>query len=207
MKVIVLILVVLVAISLYVRADWEKPSFCHELDCPMYETIVEQGDYTIRKYKSSRWVSTVVQDAHFHTAAYKGFMRLLKYLTGGNLDKKDIEMTTPVHTKIIQDKTSGKQNFTISFYLPYEYQTQEHVPEPLTDSGVFISTMPEHKVAVWEFGGFILRENDYSVRAALLRNKLDDDAVAYHSESLEVCGYDSPTTMHDRHNEVWILLK
>ena len=50
--------------------------------------------------------------------------KLFKYIDGNNVDNKKISMTTPVVTFVhpSHDFKSAEKNYTISFYLPQQFQ-------------------------------------------------------------------------------------
>jgi hypothetical protein len=46
-------------------ASWNKPWFCHELDCPEYEVVenLTSIGVELRRYAPSRWVQTTIENA------------------------------------------------------------------------------------------------------------------------------------------------
>lgn len=190
-------------------AEWEKPWFCHELDCPIYSVISHNDNYTIREYKAAKWVSTKVQSVDFRIATTKGFWRLMNYISGNNVQKKTVEMATPVHFQFESSRSKFVySNLTMSFYLPYEYQEGEiMIPDPIPGGNVAIVNLPQTKVAVLEFGGFVLTEKDIEARMQRLRSHLEFDGLDYAKESVMVTQYDPPFRFKNRHNEIWIKLQ
>merc|ERR1719209_1450451 len=84
----------------FVAGDWSPPKFCRGNDCPKFTILNKTENYEVRKYESSRWASTTVQNLHDLNGAMRtGFMRLFNYITGNNEKGEKIAMTCPVRTK------------------------------------------------------------------------------------------------------------
>merc|ERR1711893_211906 len=60
------------------QPPWSPPSFCNDLDCPKFKTLYShpKGEYFIRQYEKSYWVSTTVLDIDYQPAVSIGFRRL-----------------------------------------------------------------------------------------------------------------------------------
>lgn len=55
---------------------WEKPWFCHELDCPQYEVVenLTSIGVELRRYAPSQWVETTIENATNPTGAVPGVL-------------------------------------------------------------------------------------------------------------------------------------
>jgi hypothetical protein len=185
----------------------DKPWFCHDLDCPIFELKETVGDYyEIREYPETRWVSTVESGIKFELALAKGFATLYRYIDGKNEDEKKINMGAPVVTRIkpVNGFRGSEQNYTIAFYLPEEFQKTDP-PKP-TIEGVEIIQIPGSTVYVAQFGGFATEGSVLSTAAATLE-KLKKHKVDVEESFFYFGQYDTPTRIKNRHNEVWFAPK
>ena len=67
--------------------SWEKPPFCLENDCPVYELLEDFGDYERRRYPSATWVSTTYEASSLEEAdemSSVAFNKLFNYIDGQN---------------------------------------------------------------------------------------------------------------------------
>ena len=72
----------------------------------------------------SRLIETYFEGTQFDIAQNKGFEILFDYISGENEEKIEIDMTTPVLTFVQPgDGPNCASLFTVSFFVPYEYQT------------------------------------------------------------------------------------
>jgi hypothetical protein len=198
-----------------------------ELTELLEHNTIEKGDgYEVRVYPSSKWVCTKEYDVdpindpmndwqeNFNnnpflamsssdwkdTPSSKMFKTLYKYLIGLNEDNKEIEMTRPVINKMIPQRRTRKYDEEMCFWLGLDYDRRE-APRP-SDRKVNIKELDEMTFYVRQFGGFSLSHEDiakeYNQLKFDLRGKLYDDTIFYS------VGYNSPFTMENRRNEIWI---
>uniref|UniRef100_A0A7S3VGJ2 SOUL heme-binding protein n=1 Tax=Dunaliella tertiolecta TaxID=3047 RepID=A0A7S3VGJ2_DUNTE len=180
----------------------EKPAFCRDLDCPIYEVLKTlDGGVELRKYSSGQWVSTDISGVSYKDAMRKGFMTLFGYISGANADGRKIEMTAPVKTKLKPGPGPLCQEFTVSFYLPYEYQGGG-APKP-SEKGVYLENTPSFEVFVHSYGGFS-SEQSIIEEAGKVISELDKAGEKYETSTWIAAGYDAPFRLTDRHNEIWI---
>jgi hypothetical protein len=135
------------------------------------------------------------------TANGDGFQASFDYISGANADSVKIPMTAPVISR-----SNDSYNWNIGFFVPASlYPTLNHIPAPLPNSSLSIVPLPLTTFAVLEFGGFA-QESDFVTNAATLRGFLARDNVQVaNDEWNEVwCQFDSPFTIFNRHNQVWI---
>ena len=111
-------------------------------------------------------------------------------------------MTAPVATKVVPGAGPNcESTFTVSFYIPEEYQEK---PVPPKNSDVFIEQFPEMTVYVSQFGGFA-KDETFIEEARKLSEKVGESAV--NTEFYYTAGYDSPFKLFNRLNEVWFVKK
>merc|ERR1719369_290773 len=131
------------------------------------------------------------------------FMRLFKYIVGVNEGTDEIDMTRPVITKMSPQKRTGHYDEEMCFWLGPKYNRRTP-PRPL-DRQVQITTVNEMRVYVREYGGFSLSHDDAEKEYEQLKSDLDYEGLDDHDRNLfYVVGYNSPFTLVNRKNEIWI---
>ncbi|XP_040014819.1 heme-binding protein 2 [Xiphias gladius] len=176
--------------------------FCSETkQCLLFDPICRTDEYEVRHYDSVKWVSTDETSFFMEFVAMKAFRRLYEYITGTNDHGKEIEMTAPVVVKMPDKKFWEMGVYTVSFMLPAEYQKRP--PNP-TDNKVYIHDMPEMKVYVRSYGGWMMSTSDQRT-ASSLSNALDLVDAKYKKGFHYAAAYNSPMTIFNRHNEVWFV--
>ena len=105
-----------------------------------HEVLKKDGPIELRKYSELQLVKTVMENNQD-----SGFMRLFRYIDGGNDQNQKIAMTTPVFT------SKGDEKSTMAFVLPAELKPNE-VPVPNLKT-VEVATQPEMIVAVRRYAG------------------------------------------------------
>ncbi|XP_053194882.1 heme-binding protein 2 [Scomber japonicus] len=176
--------------------------FCTETQqCLLFDLICETGDYEVRHYKSVKWVSTKETSFFMEMASMRAFRRLFQYITGANENGKKIDMTAPVLVKMVDKRFWEMGVYTMSFLLPADHQMNP--PKP-TDDKVYIEQMPDTKVYVRSYGGWMTSMSD-SNNAKSLSSALNSVSAEYKRGFHYAAGYNSPMTMFNRHNEVWFV--
>lgn len=194
-----------VFISLTASAVCGTPAaFCNGLDCPKFTLEKKSKEYELRSYPGSAWASTIIVGMDYDKAGSEAFGRLFKYISGANELNKKIDMTAPVINRVIPGAGPAcESNFTVSFFVPFMYQTNP--PKP-TSPDVFISTLPPFEAYVRSFSGFA-HQDEYLQEAATLAEDLSNSTASYHTDFFYTAGYDSPFKPFNRHNEVWYFKK
>jgi len=105
-----------------------------------HEILKKDGSIELRKYPELQLVETVMANNQDN-----GFMRLFRYIDGGNDKKQKIAMTTPVFTS----EQKGKS--TMAFVLPEKIKSSA-VPEPNHQSARRVMR-PEMILAVRRYSG------------------------------------------------------
>jgi len=191
-----------------------------------HNTIDKGDDYEVRVYPASKWVCTKEYDVdpikdpmndwqdNFNNNPFlamsssdwkdlpmnKMFKSLYKYIIGLNEGNVEIPMTRPVINKMDPQRRTRKYDEEMCFWLGQEYDRKEP-PRPL-DRKLDIKELDEMTFYVREYGGFSLSHEDiakeYNQLKFDLRGKLYDDNIFYS------VGYNSPFTLENRRNEIWI---
>ncbi|KAI3359173.1 hypothetical protein L3Q82_002708 [Scortum barcoo] len=161
--------------------------FCFETpQCLLFDRICTADDYEVRRYTSVKWVSTEETSFIMELAAMRAFRRLYDYITGANKNGQKIEMTAPVIVKMPAGKRFWEMGvYRMSFLLPAEHQKKP--PKP-TDEKVFIDEMPEMKVYVKSYGGWLSTTSDRN-NAKELSDTLDLFNAEYRKDFYYGAGY------------------
>ncbi|MCB1277760.1 heme-binding protein [Prosthecobacter sp.] len=122
-----------------------------------YKLIRTDGDFEIREYPELK-IATTSRDAD-----NSSFMRLFRYIDGGNVKKEKIAMTTPVFM------VDGK----MAFVVPEMHK--ENAPAPASDQ-VSVDTMKAQRVAAYRYSGSRSAKSEpqalEKLRAWMAQNKL-----------------------------------
>merc|ERR1739838_154917 len=119
-----------------------------------YTTLKVFDGYEMRQYQSVNWVCT--------EATYKMerepemFMKLFRYISGGNQEQEEVEMTVPVLARMKLVEGSRMVNKQMCFYLNKKHQANPPTP---TDPAVKIVQNKEFTAYVHTFGGYARRDS------------------------------------------------
>lgn len=142
---------------------------------PEYTVAVSEPPFEIRDYPPLA-VATTTVSGDYDQAVDAGFRRLFDYIRGANRPAAEIPMTAPVITEpagrdipmtapvITEERGDAWQ---VMFVLPPDMDAGD-APRP-TDPEVQIDTLPERRVAVVGFSGFLDAENIAEQRSRLAR--------------------------------------
>lgn len=179
----------------------KAPWFCHGLDCPHYTIAETLEELELRRYETGKWASTIVAGISYDVSVVTGFKRLFNYISGENEEKAKVNMTAPVRVKLIPgDGPFCTSNFTVSFFVPFEHQSNP--PEP-TNSDVFIEEVAAAEYWVSSYGGFDIGPM-IAKRAADIVDRLEKADKPHSVAEYYTAGYDPPFRLTKRHNEIWI---
>lgn len=138
-----------------------------------YTVIRSDGDFEIREYPELK-IATTARDAD-----NSSFMRLFRYIDGGNVEKEKIAMTTPVFM------VDGK----MAFVVPEKHKTD--TPAPASPQ-VVVDTLKAQQVAVFRFNGSRTKDSEpqaiEKLRAWMKQNKLTEAGTPFSAY------YDPPWT-------------
>ena len=190
MKIFIIIAVILVVIFI-ISQIYAKMSI-NKTETQAYNVIKVEENFEVRYYPAATMAMISSTSTSYRDLGSSGFGKLAKYIFGGNSEKKQIAMTSPVHMDI------SDSNSTMAFVLPSVYN-QTNLPKP-NDSSIAIKTSPPEYVAVVKFGGFA---NDESIRKhrMLLEEALKAKGISYYG-NFRFLGYNPPFQFFGRRNEV-----
>ena len=159
-----------------------------------YEVIQKDQDFEIRFYPSATF-ATVRSDAKtYRELSGQGFQKLAGYIFGGNEDKTQISMTSPVKMDV-SDTVS-----TMSFMMPSGYN-RENLPKP-TNPDVILEETQDEYVAAIQFGGFA-SDKEWKSYSEKLQDMLREKGIKTIGNP-RFLGYNPPFQLAGRRNEVVI---
>jgi hypothetical protein len=190
MKVFIIIAIVLVTI--FIISQIYANMSINKTETQAYNVVKVEESFEVRYYPAATMAMISSSSTSYRDLGSSGFGKLAKYIFGGNSDKKQIAMTSPVHMDI------GDSNSTMAFVLPSAYN-ETNLPKP-NDSSIAIKTAAPEYVAAIKFGGFA---NDESIRKhkVLLEAALKAKGISYYG-NFRVLGYNPPFQFFGRRNEV-----
>ncbi|XP_060074153.1 heme-binding protein 2-like [Ylistrum balloti] len=186
------------------KPSGKKEDFCNGLACPEYSVMYrnETGNFELRKYKETKWVTTDSSGMDYDEAGYKNFMKLFHYIGGDNKKKEKVTMTCPVIVMITPGPGPAcSSNFNMSFYID---PNSSDPPQP-SENNIYFTKIPSVRAYVRTFGGFA-DYNKYKEQGLELMDAIGDTSL-YHTDFYYTAGYDSPFKFFHRHNEVWFIAK
>ena len=167
-----------------------------------YKVVESDGKFEVREYPDLMLVATTTKlEAQGRDGS---FMKLFSYISGANVTKQKISMTTPVFME--NDLDSSVQ---MGFVMPKEVAIQG-VPKP-TGEQVDVRKRVGGRFAVVRFTGQLTsklaKESEANLRSWMENKGLVAD-VSEKGSGVETAGYDPPFTPGPlRRNEVLIRLK
>lgn len=161
-----------------------------------YKIVKVEKDFEIRYYPATTMAMITSSARNYKELSSSGFTKLAGYIFGGNKEKKQIGMTSPVHMDI-EDGGS-----TMGFVMPANYNI-DNLPLP-NNSDITIKTIAEEYVAVIQFGGFASNES-ITKHKAILENALKEKGLSYYG-NFRYLGYNPPFQLFGRRNEVIVAL-
>lgn len=145
------------------------------------------------KTYSQYTLASVKMDGKSLNNAKGKFSVLANYIFGGNSDKKQIAMTSPV--------IYNMSNYaTFSFIMPDNYEVS-NLPSP-NSKEISFKTNKNQCIASITFGGFVNNENCKENYLKLLEVLNANDIS--HSNDYMLAVYNSPYQIINRKNEIWI---
>lgn len=168
-----------------------------------YEVIESDGSFEIREYPDLTLVATTTRlDAQGRDGS---FMKLFRYISGGNDAEQKIAMTTPV----FMENDTADSTVQMGFVMPQEVAVKG-VPTP-TANDVSVRKRDGGRFAVLRFSGQLSAKSANEAEAKL-RGWMETKGLVAQDPSgkggVETAGYDPPFIPGPlRRNEVLIRLK
>jgi hypothetical protein len=168
-----------------------------------YKVLLSEGKFEVREYPDLMLAATTANQGG--AGADGSFMKLFRYISGGNEANQKIPMTTPV----FMSKPTASSSGQMGFVMPKEV-AEQGVPNP-TVGQVAVRKRPGGQFAVIRFSGVmtskLIEQFAAELRAWMEGKGLKADDAA-EGGSFETAGYDSPFTPGpERRNEILIRLK
>jgi hypothetical protein len=182
----IIVIVILIVFQTYTTMASEKS------ETQPYKVVRIEKDFEIRFYPSTTMATITSSAKTYKELGSSGFNKLAGYIFGGNKEKKQIAMTSPVHMNI-NDSSS-----TMSFVMPSNYD-KNNLPLP-NNSEVKIETTRDEYVAAIRFGGFA-SDKDIKENKEKLENALKANDISYYGH-FRYLGYNPPYQLFGRRNEV-----
>ena len=192
----VLIIIAIIVVAIFILFQIYTTMSVNKTETQAYQVIRLEENFEIRYYPAATMAMISSSATSYRELGNSGFSQLAKYIFGGNSEKKQIAMTSPVHMDM------GDTNSTMSFVLPSAYN-DSNSPKP-NDPGISIVTSSPEYVAVIKFGGFASTESINKHRV-LLEKSLQEKGISYHG-SFRFLGYNPPYQLLGRRNEVIVAL-
>ena len=192
---IVLIIVGIIAILFIVFQIYISMS-TGKTETQLYKVIRVEKDFEIRFYPSTTMAVITSSAKTYRELGNSGFTKLAGYIFGGNKDKKQIAMTSPVHMDI------GDSVSSMSFVMPANYN-KDNLPLP-NNAEVTIKIAPDEYVAAIKFGGFASQEA-IKKHTVMLENALKEKQISYYGH-FRYLGYNPPYQIFGRRNEIIVAL-
>ena len=161
-----------------------------------YQVIKVEKEFEIRYYPAALMAKIHSTSTSYKDLGYSGFGKLAKYIFGGNSQKKQIAMTSPVHMDL------GDSTSTMAFVMPAEYK-KEDLPTP-DNLEIQIQTAEPEYVAALEFGGFASTER-INKQKRKLEKLLQENKISYYG-NFRFLGYNPPYQPLGRRNEIIVSL-
>ena len=181
-----------------------------------YRTLESYEEFEIREYQPFI-VAEVIVNEEFSKAGNSAFKILFDYISGNNVPRENIAMTTPVSqqavegqkiemtTPVLQSPSdSGQAEYRFSFVMPSEY-TLETLPAPANEK-ITIREVPGRLAAARKFTGSWSEENFDKNKITLIQSLANVDIKIIGEP--EYARYNSPFTLWFlRRNEVIIAVE
>jgi hypothetical protein len=162
-----------------------------------YKLIRSEDKFEIRHYPSAIMARVNSNFKTYKELGRNGFGKLANYIFGGNNEKKQIAMTSPVHMGI-NDSVSS-----MSFVMPSRFD-MGNLPRP-NNTDIILETSEPEFVAAIRFGGFP-STNKINEKIEELRGLLEEKGLKYHGH-FRYLGYNPPYQLFGRRNEVIVSLE
>jgi hypothetical protein len=168
----------------------------NKTEMQQYKVIQEEEGFEIRFYPGVVMAKISSTSKSYKDLGSSGFRKLAGYIFGGNSEKKQISMTSPVHMDI------GDSVSTMAFVMPSNFK-KDDLPKPSSDDVVLEDTQEEYVAAI-QFSGFSDAESieEHKVK---LEKALKTKGLTYNG-NFRYLGYNPPYQLVGRRNEIIVAL-
>lgn len=177
---------------------------CRGWPCPKFNVKRDHTRFIQeRVYDSFDIISaTVSQCGNFSTCLQTGYFALYRYRKGGNSEKRNVNMTTPVIVQVSKgsDQDNDDDEYKVFVMSP---ESNIELPEP-TEDNVKIERIQKLDVYVRSYTYF---SKDEEVQLAKLKSELDLLKLCYNTNNFMAAFYDPPWRIKGRRNEIWVETK
>ncbi len=184
------------------------------IESPKYTVVYKDELVEYRQYEPYIVAETFVENSSsYRAASNEGFMRLFRYITGGNSSQLDIDMTAPVQQTAANEeiamtapvqRVETPEGWSVAFMLPTKF-TIDTAPLP-TDERIVLRPIPGQLMAVIRYYGRWTEGNYEKHKEQLLRGI--ESASVEPLGLVESAAYDAPYVLPFlRRNEVMIEVK
>lgn len=192
----IILIVISILVGLFIIFEIYTTMATAKSETQAYKVIKVEKEFEIRHYPSVTMATIKSSARTYRELGNSGFTKLAGYIFGGNKDKKQIAMTSPVHMTIAD---SGS---TMSFVMPSIYK-KDNLPLP-NNSDVTIKEVSEEYVAAITFGGFATSDI-IKKQTTMLENALKKHRLSYYG-NFRFLGYNPPYQLFGRRNEIIVTL-
>lgn len=175
---------------------------------PPYEVLKKDGHFEVRRYQKQLMARVALKGLKYDDFRETAFKKLAHYIFGGNVQKQEMPMTSPVLNQemamtspsLSQQHSEG--NWTMSFILPSKYNLS-NVPQPL-DSEVKLLEIPPYDAASVRYAGTNSIESVKS-HEAQLNSWIETQPQLNAEEDFFTAQYDGPFAIPFlRRNEILV---
>ena len=179
-----------------------------------YRTVEQNEAFELRDYEPYL-VAEVRVNGRFDNVGNRAFKILFDYISGNNVNKQKISMTTPVTqqpntrkgetiamtTPVLQAPEDTDSDYSFSFVMPSEY-TLETIPTPI-DPRIKIKALPGRLLAVRRYSGS-WSERNYRKHEGILMDAIRGQGFKAEGNPI-YARYNSPFSLWFlRRNEVMV---
>ena len=190
------VLIIIAVVGIFIASQVLMSYYSSGIETPKYKVVKMYDNFEIRQYDAMIVAQTVMDQTSYKKSASMGFRRIAGYIFGGNKQKQEIAMTSPVFMEM-GDSTK------MAFVMPSKYQLTD-LPAPNSQSVSLVQVAPK-KYAVVRFSGFAsdrrINKHKVKLKQLLIDNKIE--AIG----SYNFLGYNAPWELFGRRNEVAVEVK
>jgi len=192
----ILLYIAIGAIGLGVFSQVKTNKSVSNAETPKYEVLKSFDSFEIRKYPEMIVAYSDMGSGKYSDKSSSGFRTVASYIFGGNDEKKQIAMTSPVIAEM-------GDNMKMSFVMPESYAIDD-LPTPKNEN-VKIEIEQAKTVAVIGFGGFA-NDADIMRYTKKLQTLLKESRME-NTGKVFFYGYNPPYQLFNRINEIAIEIR